>query len=91
MVAILGYIRKPAFRFATDLHRQTTLDKLVRCLHDLGGVPFETLTDGDPAFCVGQTADGKAILSPGFRSRDDGLKQKVPMGCGKEARRQAEV
>ena len=63
MVAILGYSRKPAFRFATDLTRQTTLDKLVWCLHDLGGVPFETLTDRDPAFCVGQTGDGKAILS----------------------------
>lgn len=63
MVAILGCGRKPAFPFATDLTRQTNLDKLVWCLHDPGGVPFETLTDGDPAFCVGQTADGKAILS----------------------------
>lgn len=31
------------------------------------------------------------LLPPGFRSRDDGLKQKGPMGCGKEGRRQAEV
>jgi hypothetical protein len=29
--------------------------------------------------------------TPGFRSSDDGLKQKGPMGCGKEGRRQAGV
>ena len=63
MVAILGYSRRPAFRFATDLTRRTTLEKLVWCLHDLGGVPYEALTDRDPAFCVGQTSDGKAILA----------------------------
>lgn len=64
MVVILGYSRRPAFRFATDLTRPTTLAKLGWCLHDLGGAPHEVLTDRDPAFCVGQTADGKAILAP---------------------------
>jgi len=64
MVAILGYSRKPAFRFATDLTRTTTLEKLTWCLQDLGGAPREVLTDRDPAFCVGQTGDGKAILAP---------------------------
>jgi len=64
MVAILGYSRKPAFRFATDLTRTTTLEKLCWCLQDLGGAPREVLTDRDPAFCVGQTGDGKAILAP---------------------------
>jgi transposase len=63
MVAILGYSRRPAFRFATDLTRETSLEKLTWCLQDLGGVPHEVLTDRDPAFCVGQTADGKAILA----------------------------
>ncbi len=63
MVAILGYSRRPAFRFATDLTWPTTLEKLAWCLHDLGGVPYEALTDRDPAFCVGQTSDGKAILA----------------------------
>jgi len=64
MVAILGYSRKPAFRFATDLTRQTTLERLCWCLQDLGGAAREVLTDRDPAFCVGQTSDGKAILAP---------------------------
>ena len=64
MVAILGYSRKPAIRFATDLTRATALEKLTWCLQDLGGAPKEVLTDRDPAFCVGQTADGKAILAP---------------------------
>jgi glyoxylase-like metal-dependent hydrolase (beta-lactamase superfamily II) len=36
-----------------------------------------------------QSDDG--ALQPGFRSSDDGLKQKGPMGCGKEGRRQAGV
>jgi len=30
----------------------------------LGGVTAEILTDRDPAFCIGATADGRAILSP---------------------------
>jgi len=49
VVAILGYSREPAFRFATDVTHRTTLDKLVWCLHDLGGVPFETPIDRDSA------------------------------------------
>ena len=64
MVAILGYSRRPAFRFATDLTRPTTLEKVALCLDDLGGAPHEVLTDRDPAFVVGQTADGRAILAP---------------------------
>lgn len=61
MVAILGYSRRPAIRFATDLSRETTLEKLCWCLQDLGGAPFEVLTDRDPAFCVGQTSDGTRV------------------------------
>jgi transposase len=64
MVAILGCSRAPAIRFAVDQTRPTSLERLAWCLHDLGGVSREVLTDRDPAFCVGQTADGAAILAP---------------------------
>jgi transposase len=64
LVAILGYSRAPAVRLAADHTRPTTLERLVRCLDDLGGVPHEILTDRDPVFCIGQTSDGKAILAP---------------------------
>jgi transposase len=64
MVAILGCSRAPAIRFATDRTRPTTLERLAWCLDDLGGVTREVLTDRDPAFCMGATSDGKAILAP---------------------------
>ena len=64
MVAILGCSRAPAIRFATDTTRATSLERLAWCLHDLGGVSRELLTDRDPAFCIGQTSDGAAILAP---------------------------
>jgi len=58
MVAILGCSPAPAFRFATDQPRPTTLACLPRCLDDLGGVTREVLTDRDPTFGIGQTAEG---------------------------------
>lgn len=64
MVAILGCSRAPALRFATDHTRPTTLERLSWCLHDLGGASREVLTDRDPAFCIGQTSEGAAILAP---------------------------
>ena len=64
MVAILGYSRTPAIRFAVDGTRPTSLERLLRCLDDLGGAPREVLTDRDPAFCIGATSDGRAILAP---------------------------
>jgi transposase len=64
MVAILGCSRAPAVRFATDRTRPTSLERLTRCLDDLGGVTRELLTDRDPAFCIGATGDGRAILAP---------------------------
>jgi transposase len=64
MVAILGCSRAPAMRFATDPTRPTTLERLRWCFEDLGGVTREALTDRDPAFCIGQTSDGAAILAP---------------------------
>ena len=64
MVAILGCSRAPAIRFATDRTRVTSLEKLVACCDDLGGVTREILTDRDPAFCVGATSRGGAILAP---------------------------
>lgn len=80
MVAILGCSRAPAIRFATDCTRPTSLDRLVRCLDDLGGVTREVLTDRDPAFCIGATSDGRAILAPEWvdLSRLLGL---VPKAC----------
>jgi transposase len=64
MVAILGFSRAPAIRFAIDCTRATSFQRLVHCFDDLGGVTREVLTDRDTAFCIGSTSDGKAILSP---------------------------
>jgi transposase len=64
LVAILGCSRAPAIHFATDRTRATTFTCLVRCLDDLGGTTREILTDRDPAFCIGATGDGRAILAP---------------------------
>lgn len=66
VVAILGCSRAPAVRFASDCTRTTSLERLVRCLDDLGGVTGEVLTDRDTAFCVGSTSDGRAILAPAW-------------------------
>ncbi len=66
MVAILGCSRAPAIRFATDRTRVTSLERVTRCLDDLGGVTREVLTDRDPAFCIGATGDGRAILAPAW-------------------------
>jgi transposase len=80
MVTVLGYSRGVALRFATDLRRPTAFEKLGLCLQDLGGSPHEVLTDRDPAFCIGQTSDGHAILAPEWvdLSRLLGL---VPRAC----------
>lgn len=64
MVAILGSSRVPAIRFATDQTRPTSLDRVLQCAIDLGGLTREYLTDRDPAFCIGATSDGQAILAP---------------------------
>ena len=64
MVTILGCSRAPAIRFATDRTRATSLERLTRCLDDLGGTTREVLTDRDAAFCIGATSDGRAILAP---------------------------
>jgi transposase len=64
MVAILGCSRAPAIRFATDQTRPTSLERVVRCLVDLGGVTREILSDRDPALVIGSTSDGSAILAP---------------------------
>ena len=63
MVVILGCSRAPAIRFALDKTRATSLERMAWCFHDLGGVTREVLTDRDPAFCIGQTAAGAAILA----------------------------
>jgi len=64
MVAILGCSRAPAIRFAADQTRPTSLERVLRCLVDFGGLTREMLTDRDPAFCIGTTSDGSAILAP---------------------------
>lgn len=64
LVAVLGASRVPALRFATGRTRSTTLAGVIHCLADLGGATREILTHRDPAFCVGSTGDGRAILAP---------------------------
>ena len=63
-VAILGYSRMVALRFATDKTRPTTLERIVRCVDDLGGASAEFLTDRDSALMNGRRADGSPIYAP---------------------------
>jgi transposase len=63
-VAILGFSRMVAVRFATDKTRATTLRAIVRCLDDLGGAAGEFLTDRDTALMAGSRADGAPIYAP---------------------------
>lgn len=63
-VAILGSSRMPAIRFATDKTRATTLDRIVRCVDDLGGATAEFLTDRDTALMSGSRSDGSPIYAP---------------------------
>jgi hypothetical protein len=42
--------------------RGTSCERLGHCLDGLAGVPREVLTDRDPAFCIGATADDPAML-----------------------------
>ena len=60
MVAVLGHSRRPAFRVATSKTREVSFERLVRCLHDLGGVTREILTDRDTVFWNSATS----ALSP---------------------------
>ena len=80
MVVILGYSRAPAIRFATDRTRSTSIERLARCLDDLGGTSREILTDRDPAFCIGSTRDERAILAPEWVDFCD-LVGVVPKAC----------
>ena len=63
-VAILGFSRMVAVRFATDKTRPTTLAAIVRCVDDLGGASAEFLTDRDTALMNGSRADGSPIYAP---------------------------
>lgn len=63
-VAILGFSRMVAVRFAVDQTRPTTLDRIVRCVDDLGGASAEFLTDRDTALMNGSRADGRPIYAP---------------------------
>lgn len=63
-VAILGFSRMVAVRFATDKTRRTTLRAIVRTTDDLGGATAEYLTDRDTALMAGSRADGSAIHAP---------------------------
>lgn len=63
-VAILGCSRMVAVRFATDKTRPTTLERIVRCVDDLGGATATFLTDRDTALVNGSRADGSPIYAP---------------------------
>jgi len=63
-VAILGFSRMVAVRFATDKTRPTTLSRIVRCVDDLGGASAEFLTDRDTALVAGRQADDRPIFAP---------------------------
>jgi hypothetical protein len=63
-----------------DHTRETTFRRLVRCCADLGGMTREILSDRDPAFCIGSTSDGRAILAPEWVELA-GLLGVVPRAC----------
>lgn len=63
-VEILGFSRMVAVRFATDKTRPTTLDRIVRCVDDLGGASAEFLTDRDTALMNGSRSDSSPIYAP---------------------------
>ncbi len=63
-VAILGFSRMVAVRFALDRTRRTTLRAIVRTCADLGGAGAEYLTDRDTALVNGSRADGTPIYAP---------------------------
>jgi len=63
-VAILGFSRMLAVRFATDKTRATTLRAIVRTVDDLGGATAELLTDRDTALVNGSRSDGSPIYAP---------------------------
>jgi transposase len=63
-VAVLGFSRMVAVRFAVDKTRGTTLACIVGTSADLGGATAEVLTDRDTALVNGVRADGSAILAP---------------------------
>lgn len=80
LVAILGASRAPAMKLTLDRTRGTTLSAVIACLEELGGVTTEILTDRDPAFCIGSTGDGRAILAPEWVDLC-GLMGTVPRAC----------
>jgi transposase len=63
-VAIPGFSRMVAVRFAIDQTRRTTQRAIVRTSDDLGGAAAEHLTDRDTALVNGTRSDGRAILAP---------------------------
>jgi len=64
LVAVLGYSRMVALRFATDTTRATTLALLPELLLDLGGAGEEVLSDRDPAFVIGETPQRRPVFAP---------------------------
>src|SRR5215211_1900594 len=64
LVAVLGFSRMVAVRFATDTTRPRTLVLLTECLVDLGGAPTEVLTDRAPALVIGSTPSGRPVFAP---------------------------
>jgi transposase len=63
-VALLGFSRMVAVRFATERTRRTTLRAIVRTTDDLGGASAEYLTDRDTALVNGTRSDGSPIYAP---------------------------
>jgi transposase len=64
-VAILGFSRMVALRFALDETRPTTHASIVRCVDELGGATAEFRTDRDSALMNGAPSDGNPIYAPG--------------------------
>jgi transposase len=64
LVAVLGYSRMVALRFATEKTRATTLALLPDLLLDLGGAGEEVLSDRDPAFVIGETPRHRPVFAP---------------------------
>lgn len=80
LVMVSGFSRMVAVRFATDTTRPTTLQRIVWCLDDLGGVPQELLSDRDPALVVGSTPRGGPVFAPEYVDLCE-LLEATPRAC----------
>jgi hypothetical protein len=63
-----------------DRTRDTAFSRVVQCCADMGGMTREIPNRPRPAFCIGRSSDGRAILAPEWVDRA-ALLSVVPRAC----------